>query len=325
MMEREPLLQPETDRLSLFPIRYPTIWNHYKRAFAAFWSVGEVDLSQDLHDWEHRLTEKERHFITMVLAFFASSDRIVNQNLAQRFGLEVKPYEAQCFYDLQKTMENVHSEMYSLLIQTYVQDPEKRDSLFHAVDHYDCVRDKTKWAQKWIQSQTATFAERLVAFAVVEGIFFSGSFCAIYWIKQRKMMPGLCASNTLIARDEGMHQDFAAMLYRTHLHSKLADDVIHSIVGDAVKHEVAFCCEALPVSLLGMNGSDMSTYIRFVADRLLVQLGHPKLYHDRNPFDWMTLISLEGKTNFFESRVTEYQKSGVRVDGSEGFDTTAEF
>ena len=322
----ELLLRPEEKRFNLFPIRYPEVWERYKTAFSAFWTVGEVDLSRDLADWA-RLTADERHFVSMVLAFFASSDGIVNDNLAERFGREVCLREAKCFYDFQKTMENVHNEMYSLLIQTYIADEAERDRLFHAIDHVPCVARKAEWALRWIESTDATFAERLVAFAVVEGVFFSGSFCAIFWLKERGILPGLCASNTLIARDEGMHQEFAAHLYRDMLAHKLTDERVHTIVGDAVAHETEFICEALPVSLIGMNAADMSTYIRFVADRLLVQLGHPKLFHAACPFEFMLTQGLSSKANFFESRETSYQKAGARARPGEDhtFGLDAEF
>ena len=308
----ELLLSPEEKRFNLFPIRYARTWELYKKAFAAFWTVGEVDLSKDPADWE-RLTADERHFVSMVLAFFANSDGIVNDNLAERFGREVCLREAKCFYDFQKTMENVHNEMYSQLIQTYIADEAERDRLFHALDHFPCIQKKARWAIRWIDNDEASFAERLVAFAVVEGIFFSGSFCAIFWLKERRLMPGLCNSNTLIARDEGMHQDFAAHLYKDLLTNKLTDATVHEIVRDAVVHEKEFICDALPVSLIGMNAADMSTYIEFVADRLLVQLGHPKLFHATCPFEFMLTQGLETKANFFENRETSYQKAGARV------------
>lgn len=324
-MPREPLLCAEEKRTNIFPIRYPKIWNRYKQALAALWVAGEVDLSRDADDWA-RLSPDERHFVSMVLAFFANADGIVCDNLAERFGREVQVREAKFFYDLQKAMENVHNEMYSLLIATYIADAAERDRLLHAVEHVECVRNKATWATRWIESTDASFAERLVAFAVVEGVFFSGSFCAIFWLKQRGVLPGLCASNTLIARDEGMHQDFAAMLYSDMVKARLSDARAHEIVGDAVAHEKAFVCEALPVSLIGMNAADMSTYIEFVADRLLAQLGHPMLYGAANPFDFMALQGLETKTNFFESRESTYQKAGARVvAGNHTFDTAAEF
>ena len=319
----ERLLLAEEKRTNIFPIRYPDIWDRYKQALAAFWVAGEVDLSRDAEDWT-KLTDGERHFVSMVLAFFANSDGIVNDNLAERFGREVQLREAKCFYDLQKSMENVHNEMYSLLIQTYVDDPAERDKLFHAVEHYECVRAKATWAEKWIES-SASFAARLVAFAVVEGVFFSGSFCAIFWLKQRGLMPGLCVSNSLISRDEGMHQDFAALLYTDHLDERLTNDEAHAIVGDAVAHEKSFICDALPVSLIGMNADDMSTYIEFVADRLLTQLGHPKLYDAKCPFDWMLTQGMELKTNFFEARESSYQKAGARANGGYAFATDADF
>ena len=312
-MDVEPLLAPEEKRYHILPIRYPRTWDLYKKAFAAFWTVGEVDLSKDVADWNERLTESERHFVSMVLAFFANSDGIVNDNLAERFGREVCLREAKCFYDFQKTMENVHNEMYSQLIATYIADDTARDRLFHALEHFPCVQKKAQWALRWIEDAEASFAERLVAFAVVEGIFFSGSFCAIFWLRERRLMPGLCASNTLIARDEGMHQEFAAHLYRDLLVRKLSDATVHEIVRDAVAHETEFVCEALPVSLVGMNADDMSTYIRFVADRLLVQLGHPKLFHAPCPFEFMLTQGLETKANFFENRETSYRKAGARA------------
>jgi len=324
-MAAELLLSQEEHRLNLFPIRYPMIWGAYKNALASFWVAGEVDLSKDMEDWV-KLTDEERHFVSMVLAFFANADGIVNDNLAERFGREVTIREAKCFYDLQKTVENIHNEMYSLLIETYISDTVQRDRMFHAVDNFECVRKKAMWAQKWIDSTDASFAERLVAFAIVEGVFFSGSFCAIFWLKQRKLMPGLCVSNTLIARDEGMHQDFAAYLYSKMLTTRLTDTAVHEIMRDAVAHETEFICTALPVSLIGMNSDDMARYIEFVADRLLMQLGHPKLYHSANPFDFMALQGMESKTNFFEARVSEYQKAGARaMAGDHTFSTDAAF
>lgn len=317
----EPLLHDDEKRFNVFPIRYPKIWEHYKRQLACFWVAGEVDLSQDGTDWA-TLTADERHFVSMVLGFFAAADGIVNDNLAERFGREVAVREAKFFYDLQKTMENVHSEMYSLLIDTFIADAGERDKLFHAVEHFPCIRAKAAWAHRWIES-SESFATRLVAFAVVEGIFFSGSFCAIFWLKKRGIMPGLCMSNSLIARDEGMHQEFACYLY-SQLRERLPEETLHAIVGDAVEHEVSFCTEALPVSLIGMNKESMASYIRFVADRLLVSLGARKLYHAANPFEWMELISLENKTNFFEQRVSEYQKMGAKNDNFV-FDTDVAF
>lgn len=322
-MSIELLLCPEEKRLNVFPIRYPRVWDRYKQALASFWVAGEVDLSKDPADWK-KLTSQERHFISHVLGFFASADGIVTDNLAERFSVDVSIREAKFFYDLQKTMENVHSEMYSLLIDTLIDDPKERDHLLHAAENIPCVQQKAEWAQRWIKSEES-FAVRLVAFAVVEGVFFSGSFCAIFWLKKRGLMPGLCVSNTLIARDEGMHQQFATFLYADMLQNKLPEETIHNIVGDAVKHEIAFCTDALPVSLIGMNSMDMGTYIQFVADRLLTELGVSKLYNVSNPFDWMEHIALENKTNFFEHRVSEYQKVGAGSKHDHSFATDADF
>ena len=308
---KEPLLSPENARLSIFPIRYPVVWERYRKAFCAIWTPGEVDLTQDPADWA-RLTEDERHFLTHVLAFFAQADGIVCDNLAERFSQEVQVREVKFFYDLQKTMENVHNEVYSLLIDTLVPDPKEKTRLFRAIETIPCVAKKAAWARRWIDDAEASFATRLVAFAVVEGVFFSGSFAAIFYMKKRGLLPGLCGNNTLIARDERMHQEFATSLYREEIVNKLSTATVHELVGDAVAHEVEFVCDALPVSLIGMNKEDMSEYIRFVADRLLRELGEPPLYDATNPFDWIALLGLENKTNFFEQRVTEYQKTGVR-------------
>lgn len=323
MTSDEKLLSRDERRTTLFPIRCADVWDHYQRAKACFWVPGEVDLSADVNDWK-KLTDNERFFLSRVLAFFASADGIVNDNLCDRFGREVQLREAKFFYDFQKTIENVHSEMYSLLIDTLVEDPVQKDTLFHAVEHIPCVQKKAEWAEKWIHSDTASFAERLIAFAVVEGVFFSGSFCAIFWVKKRGLLPGLCHSNALIARDEGMHQQFATFLYREYLTHKLDESRIQEIVRDAVDHEVAFCTDALPVKLIGMNCQDMTQYIRFVADRLLTELNVSKLYHVTNPFDWMDLLCLENKTNFFEHRVAEYQKVGA-IASREAFSTDADF
>jgi ribonucleoside-diphosphate reductase beta chain len=305
----EPILQENNQRFVLFPIKHPKVWEMYKKAEASFWTAEEIDLAHDMTDWE-KLSTDERHFISHILAFFAASDGIVNENLCERFASEVQLPEARCFYGFQIAMENIHSETYSLLIDTYIRDKAERDHLFNALDTVPCVQKKASWALKWISADNSRFAERLVAFAVVEGIFFSGSFCAIFWLKKRGLMPGLTFSNELISRDEGMHCDFACLLYSM-LDDKLSDETVHEIVGDAVKHEKEFLCEALPVDLIGMNSRMMAQYIEFVADRLLVALGAPKLYDTPNPFDWMELISLQGKTNFFEKRVGEYQKAGV--------------
>jgi ribonucleoside-diphosphate reductase beta chain len=310
---KEPLLDDANHTYSVLPIRHPDVFERYERAFASFWSPGEIDLSKDLLDWD-TMTPDERHFVSHVLAFFAQSDGIVNDNLCQRFAAEVTMREARCFYGFQQMIEDVHNIVYSNLIATLIRDPAERARLADAVSSVPCVRRKAEWAIRWMES-SAPFAQRLLAFAVVEGIFFSGSFCAVFWLKKRGLMPGLCKANTLIARDEGMHQEFATHLYRNHVVNKLPEDVVHALVDDAVAREVEFCCEALPVNLLGMNSQCMVMYIRFVADRLLTELGVSKLYNAANPFDWMESIALENKANFFEHRVTEYQKSGARNDG----------
>jgi ribonucleoside-diphosphate reductase subunit M2 len=304
----EPLLMASTNRFVLFPIRYPETWSFYKRAVASFWTVEEVDLQQDLRDWS-RLTSGEKHFITYVLAFFAASDGIVNENLALRFSTEVQLSEARSFYMFQMAMENIHSEMYSLLIDTFIKETTEKDRLFRAIDTLPCVRRKAEWALRWVGSD-ASFAERLIAFAAVEGIFFSGSFCAIFWLKKRGLMPGLTFSNELISRDEGLHCDFACHVFHM-LRYKPPDVLIRAIICDAVEQERAFVREALPVNLIGMNTTLMQQYIEFCADRLLVALHVDPVYRVENPFDWMELISLNGKTNFFERRVGEYQKAGV--------------
>jgi len=309
----EPMLQPNPSRFVIFPIKEHEMWVMYKKAEASFWTAEEVDLANDDVDWD-KLTSNEQHFIKHILAFFAASDGIVNENLIERFSGEVQIPEARFFYGFQIMIENIHSEMYSLLLDKYVTNPAEKHKLFHAIEYVPCVRKKAEWALKWI-TESKRFAERLVAFAVVEGIFFSGSFCAVFWLKKRGLMPGLTFSNELISRDEGMHCDFACLLY-SKLESQLSDDEIYAIVSDAVIHEKEFVCEALSVSLIGMNASLMSDYIEFCADRLIVALGAPKLYNTKNPFDWMELISLQGKTNFFERRVGEYQKAGVMASCS---------
>jgi ribonucleoside-diphosphate reductase beta chain len=304
----EPILQENKNRFVLFPIQHHDIWEFYKKAEASFWTAEEIDLSQDLKDWGG-MNDGERHFISHILAFFAASDGIVNENLAENFVAEVQYTEAKFFYGFQIAVENIHSETYSLLIDTYIKDPEKRDLLFNAIETLDCVKKKANWALRWIEQ--ASFAERLVAFAAVEGIFFSGSFCSIFWLKKRGLMPGLSFSNELISRDEGLHCDFACLLYTKHLTNKLPNAQVQQIIADAVAIEKEFVTDALPVNLIGMNAELMSQYIEFVADRLLVELGCNKIYHATNPFDFMEMISLQGKTNFFEKRVGEYQKAGV--------------
>lgn len=304
----EPLLQENESRFVLFPLQYKDVWRMYKQQMASFWTAEEIDLNQDLMDWE-RLNENEKHFIKHVLAFFAASDGIVLENLAERFMAEVQVPEVRCFYGFQIAMENIHSETYSLLIDTYIQDKNEKNILFNAVENFDVIREKAQWAIKWIQS-TESFAERIVGFAAVEGIFFSGSFCAIFWLKKRGIMPGLTFSNELISRDEGLHCDFACLLY-SYLQNPLSQSRIHEIIGNAVEIEKKFVRDALPVELIGMNSKLMCQYIEFCADRLIFQLGYPKLYNSTNPFDWMDLISMQGKTNFFEKRVGDYQKAGV--------------
>jgi ribonucleotide reductase beta subunit family protein with ferritin-like domain len=287
----------------------------YKQHVASFWTADEIDLSADLTDWQERLTDSERHFISMVLAFFAGADGIVMENLAERFCRDITVPEARCFYSFQMAMESIHQETYCLLIDTYITDPKDRELLFSAHTRVPSVERKAKWAQRYIGSD-ASFAERLVAFAAVEGVFFSGSFCAILWLKKRGLMPGLTFSNELISRDEGLHCSFACQLY-SKLQNKLSEEEIHALIREAVAVEKDFICDALPVSLIGMNADLMSQYIEFVADRLLRDLGYRPLYGSKNPFDWMDMISLEGKTNFFEKRVGEYQKSGVMASLSE--------
>jgi ribonucleoside-diphosphate reductase subunit M2 len=304
----EPLLDPNPGRFCAFPIRYQSIWEMYKKAEASFWTAEEIDLANDAKDWES-LKTGEKHFVKNVLAFFASSDGIVLENLAVRFMKELQIPEARSFYGFQIAMEGIHSEVYSLLIDTYIRDTEEKNHLFNAIQTVPVIKKKGDWALKWIGSDRS-FAERLIAFACVEGIFFSGSFCSIFWLKKRNLMPGLTFSNELISRDEGLHRDFACLLY-SHLNAKLDTEVVVQIVAEAVEIEKEFVCDSLPVSLIGMNKDLMSQYIEFVADHLLATLGLPKVYNVVNPFDWMELISLQGKTNFFEKRVADYQKAGV--------------
>ncbi|MFN5912631.1 MAG: ribonucleoside-diphosphate reductase small subunit [Bacteroidota bacterium] len=305
----EPILEENKNRFVLFPIQHDEIWAFYKKAEASFWTAEEIDLSPDLIDWENKLNDDERHFIKHVLAFFAASDGIVNENLAENFLSEVQYTEAKFFYGFQIAIENIHSETYSLLIDTYIKDSAEKNHLFNAIDTLDCVRKKAEWALRWIEQ--GSFAERLVAFAAVEGIFFSGSFCSIYWLKKRGLMPGLSFSNELISRDEGLHCDFACLLYTKYLVNKLPKEQVRQIITDAVAIEKEFVTDALPVKLIGMNSDLMSQYIEFVADRLLVELGNEKVYNVSNPFDFMDMISIQGKSNFFEKRVGEYQKAGV--------------
>jgi ribonucleoside-diphosphate reductase beta chain len=306
-MQEELLLKENKDRFVILPINYPKIWEQYKRHEASFWTAEEIDLSGDIKDWEN-LNAGERHFISHILAFFAASDGIVNENLAVNFMSEVQLPEARCFYGFQIMMENIHSETYALLIDTYIKNPEEKDKLFHAIDTVPAVTKKAEWALKWISK--GNFAQRLVAFAAVEGIFFSGSFCSIFWMKKRGLMPGLTFSNELISRDEGLHCEFACLLYSM-LSNKLSKEEVTAIITEAVTIEKEFITDALPVDLIGMNAKLMQQYIEFVADRWISELGYPKIYNATNPFDFMEMISLQGKTNFFEKRVGDYQKSGV--------------
>ncbi len=321
--QNEPILEENKNRFVLFPIQHDDIWSFYKRAEASFWTAEEIDLAPDLVDWESKLNDDEKHFIKHVLAFFAASDGIVNENLAENFLSEVQYTEAKFFYGFQIAMENVHSETYSLLIDTYIKDTAEKNHLFNAMETLDCVKKKAEWALRWIEK--GNFAERLVAFAAVEGIFFSGSFCSIFWLKKRGLMPGLSFSNELISRDEGLHCDFACLLYNDHVKNKLDKSEILQIILDAVEIEKEFVTDALPVRLIGMNSEAMSLYIEFVADRLLTELGCEKVFDAVNPFDFMDMISIQGKTNFFEKRVGEYQKAGVLGDSSQTFTLNEDF
>ena len=305
----EPILQENKNRFVIFPIKHHDIWEWYKKMEASFWTAEEIDLSQDLNDWNNKLTNDERYFVKHILAFFAASDGIVNENLAENFVSEVQYAEAKFFYGFQIMMENIHSETYSLLIDTYVKDEAEKAELFNALEVFPAIKKKADWALQWIESPS--FAERLIAFAAVEGIFFSGAFCSIYWLKKRGLMPGLTFSNELISRDEGVHCDFAVHLHNHHLINKVPKDRIRSIIVDALNIEREFITESLPVSLIGMNSGLMTQYLEFVADRLLVELGCEREYNTSNPFDFMDMISLQGKTNFFEKKVAEYQKAGV--------------
>ena len=305
----EPILKENPNRFVLFPIQHNDIWEMYKKQEASIWTAEELDLSPDLVDWESKLNDDERFFIKHVLAFFAASDGIVNENLAENFLSEVQYTEAKFFYGFQIMMENIHSETYSLLIDTYIKDTKEKNYLFNAIETFEPVKKKADWAMRWIDN--GSYAERLISFAAVEGIFFSGSFCSIFWLKKRGLMPGLTFSNELISRDEGLHCDFACMLYNNHLVNKLPKEQVQKIIADAVEIEKEFVTESLPVRLIGMNSDLMSQYIEFVADRLLTELGNDKIYNTSNPFDFMDMINLQGKTNFFEKRVGEYQKAGV--------------
>ena len=323
MSKDEPILQENKSRFVLFPIQHNDIWSFYKRAEASFWTAEEIDLEPDLFDWESKLNDDERHFIKHVLAFFAASDGIVNENLAENFLSEVQYTEAKFFYGNQIAMENIHSETYSLLIDSYIKSTEEKNHLFNAIETLDCVKKKADWALRWIDE--GSYAERLVSFAAVEGIFFSGSFCSIFWLKKRGLMPGLSFSNELISRDEGLHCDFACLLYTKHLVNKLSKKEVEKIILDAVEIEKEFVTDALPVRLIGMNSDLMTEYIKFVADRLLIMLGYTKIWKVENPFPWMESISMEGKTNFFEQRVTQYKKFKPKNEDDSTFEITDDF
>ena len=305
----EPILAENNNRFVIFPIQHHDIWEWYKKMEASFWTAEEIDLHQDLDDWNNKLNKDEKYFIKHILAFFAASDGIVNENLAENFVNEVQYSEAKFFYGFQIMMENIHSETYSLLIDTYVKDDTEKNKLFQAIEVFPAIKKKADWALRWIDSDS--FAERLIAFAAVEGIFFSGAFCSIFWLKKRGLMPGLTFSNELISRDEGVHCDFAVHLHNKHLVNKVPQERIEEIILDALNIEREFVTESLPVSLIGMNAKLMTQYLEFVTDRLLTELGCPKQFNVTNPFDFMDMISLQGKTNFFEKRVSEYQKAGV--------------
>ena len=314
--ELEPLLQPQPNKYVIFPIdqNYYDVWAMYKKQVASFWSVEEVDLSRDLRDWD-KLTPNEQYFIKNILAFFAASDGIVNENLVERFMTDIEITEIKFFYGFQAAMENIHSEMYSLMIDTYIKNEQEKDKLFRAIETIPCVKRKADWAIRWINDKSSNFATRLVAFACVEGIFFSGAFCSIFWLKKRNLMPGLTLSNEFISRDEALHTEFAVLLYNK-IVNRLSEDTIQTIIRDAVAIEQEFITQSIPCAMIGMNAILMSQYIEFVADRLVVQLGYSKIYKTPNPFDFMEMISIEGKTNFFEDRVTSYSKAGVGVEHS---------
>ena len=318
----EPLLTETDDRYVMFPIKDESIWAMYKKQVECFWRAEEVDLSKDLASWA-TLTSDEQNFIKAIIAFFAASDGIVLENLAVRFMSDVQLCEARAFYGFQIAMENIHSEMYSLLIDTYIRDKEEKTRLFQALQHYPCIKKKADWTREWIHSATASFAARLLAFACVEGIFFSGAFCAIFWLKKRGLMPGLTFSNELISRDEALHTEFAILLYKKLVHP-LPASLVRNIIMEAVKIEQEFICEALPCRLIGMNAPQMAKYIEFVADRLAVQLGYASIYGATNPFDFMEMISIEGKTNFFEKRVGEYALA-TKTQAGDVFDFSAAF
>ena len=321
-IQTEPLLAPDDNRFVMFPIKYQDIWEMYQKQVECFWRPEEIDLSKDLNSWES-LSHDEKYFISMILAFFAASDGIVLENLASRFMNDVQVSEARAFYGFQIAMENIHSHTYSNLIETYIKDKEEKSKLFNAIENFPCIKKKSDWAQKWIHDNRSSFATRLVAFACVEGIFFSGAFCSIYWLKKRGLMPGLTFSNELISRDEALHCEFAVLLY-SKLVKKIDKNRIHEIIKEAVEIEIEFICQALPCKLIGMNSDLMTQYIKFVADRLSVQLGYKKIYNVSNPFDFMELISLEGKTNMFERKIAEYSLAN-KTQTTDTFELTEDF
>jgi ribonucleoside-diphosphate reductase beta chain len=319
----EPLLSPENNRMTVYPIKFPIIWDSYKKQTAAFWTAEEIDFSKDYDDFQ-KMNENEQHFIKMILSFFAASDTVVNINLGQRFSQEVQIREAIIAYNWQMMIENVHSETYSLQIDNIIRNPEEKLKSLNALVTFPCIQKKAQWAYKWIESRDS-FAQRLIAFAIVEGVFFSGAFCSIFWLKKRNLMPGLCDSNELIARDEGMHTAFACLLYSM-INEKLEESIVHEMFKDAYEVEREFICESLPCSMLGMNSELMCKYIKFVSDRLLLSLGYSKMWLESNPFDFMESLSMEGKTNFFESRPTQYQKASVMNTGRDNsFTVTDDF
>jgi ribonucleoside-diphosphate reductase subunit M2 len=318
----EPLLNPDDNRFVMFPIKYNDVWEMYKKQVDCFWRAEEIDLTKDLKHWDG-LNDDERMYISMILAFFAASDGIVLENLAVRFMHEVQVSEARAFYGFQIAMENIHSQTYSLLIETYIKNKDEKHRLFHAIENFPCIKKKSDWAQKWIRDNRSSFATRLIAFACVEGIFFSGAFCSIFWLKKRGLMPGLTFSNELISRDEALHCEFAVLLY-SKLENKLKKARVYEIIKEAVEIETEFICDALPCRLIGMNSEMMTQYIKFVADRLSVQLGYDKIYGATNPFSWMEMISLDGKTNFFEKRVSEYSLANKTKDDTT-FEITEDF
>jgi ribonucleoside-diphosphate reductase beta chain len=322
----EPLLDPKNNRLTVYPIKYMDIWNWYKKMQAANWTAEEIDFSNDYDDYQ-KMNTNEQHFIKMVLAFFAASDTIVNMNLSENFIREVQIREAIITYEFQAAIENVHSECYSLMIDNIIKDISEKNKCFNAIEEFTCVREKARWALKWANSKDSKFGQRLIAFSIVEGVFFSGSFCAIFWLKKKNLMPGLCDSNELIARDESMHTQFACSLYNYHINDKISQETVHDMFKEAVDIENKFICESLSCSLIGMNSTLMTQYIQFVADRLLLDLGYQKIWNCENPFDFMESLSMEGKTNFFESRPTQYQSSHVLNESKNvnSFEVTDEF